>query len=184
MNARLAHPHVSTRAIIWCGALIAMLLTIPMSGCGTEPTGPTLTNASPSVEDLVNRALHALRTHNEQELHELRITHYEHDSILAPLTRDSVWMANFDLPLAWSLLDMGCQKGERRALEDYGGDSLAYQSVSYRGPDEIYANGELILHRYPSVFLKDEKTGEVFESRLFGTIMELHGQFKLISIRD
>jgi hypothetical protein len=172
------------RSWIAAGTLLAILITSSLLpyGCSQAPNGPTLTNAAPSAEAVINRALTAIRQNDAAALHRQLITRYEHDSVLAPLMRDSAWVANFDLELAWNLLSGTRKKGVLRALEDYAGDSLTIMYIRYREPDEHY--GPLTLHKRPAVQLRDETTGEEFESWMFGTIMELNGQFKLISIRD
>ena len=159
--------------------LIAAMVTL--GGCGKEEPSP-LSNSSSSVEATINRALHEIKEGDDYGLHELLITRYEHDSIIAPFMKDSTRLETFDFDLAWRMLVLNRTKGVRRAIEDFAGDSLTLMYVTFEAEPEVY--GELTLRQRTMATIRDELTGQEFTTTIFGSIVEIGGRFKLISIRD
>jgi len=155
---------------------------ITIHGCGSETKPAPLTNSSGSIEETVYRAIREIREADDVGLRELLITRYEHDSVIAPYMKDSTRLATFDFDLAWQMLTLGRNKGILRAIEDFGPDSLTVLYVNFREEPEVY--GDLTLRQGTRVTLRNETTGEEFESGIFGSIVEINGRFKMISIRD
>ncbi|MEW5702443.1 MAG: hypothetical protein AB1792_09460 [Candidatus Zixiibacteriota bacterium] len=166
--------------------LLLILVTAALSlwGCAKKDaatTPPLLTETSPSVEALCERILQALAASDTLTLHQVCLTRYEHDSVLVPNMPIGQADVSKDLDFAWYLLVMGRQKGIRRALSDYGGQILELVRVQFMTAPEQY--GPLTVHRKISVTVRDE-TGQELPLGIFGSVVEHHGQFKLVSIVD
>lgn len=162
--------------------LIPVLLFVTLSSCG-QPQQPTLlTNASGSPEEACQRVLDALAISDAEAMHGLRITRYEHDSVLVPnMPIGQADPATTDLGYAWFLLEQNNVKGIRRAITKHGGKSFRVVSVRFTKPSQKH--GPVTLHKGTEVTVKD---GEGIEQVLpmFGSIIEHGGRFKVVSIRD
>ncbi|HWO57750.1 MAG TPA: hypothetical protein VNN55_09310 [bacterium] len=152
-------------------------------GCGRKsPDLMTLTNSYDSPATLCQRVLVALAACDTLALETIRITRFEHDSILVPhmpIGKDTT--GHKDLALAWYMLEQRNIKGIRRALADYGGQRFELVSVKFNRPEEKY--GHLIVHKGTEVRVRDA-AGEEMVLGIFGSILEQDGRYKLVSIRD
>lgn len=160
-----------------------MLVIFSLGACGGDRTpGPTrLTYASASPEEACRRVLDALNNEDLPTLDSLRLTRFEHDSILVPQLPISQNPDQTDLNFAGYLHQQNNAKGVRRAMGDYGGLQLEFVSVRFTEPERIH--GSLIIHRGTRVLVKDS-AGTEFELPIVGSVLEDNGNFKLISIQD
>ncbi len=165
--------------------MISLVVAISglLIGCSRKSSDASLlTNASDSPEEACQRVLNALARSDADEMHELRITRFEHDSVLVPnmpIGRSDP--STTDLGYAWFLLEQNNQKGVRRAMEDYGGIRLRVVSVEFKKPVQIY--GPVRLHKGTEVIVEDP-TGAQFSIPIFGSVIEHGGKYKVVSIRD
>lgn len=173
----------STRKRVSVISLVIAVALAGSLGCG-ETTKPEsqLTNAQGSPEEVCQAALDALAANDPLALDALRLSRFEHDSILVPempIGRDST--GRKDLELAWYMLDQRCTKGVRRAIADYGGQRYELISVRFTRPAERH--GPLTVHRGTEVWVRDANGDELILG-IFGSILQQDGLFKLVSIRD
>lgn len=148
--------------------------------CSKDPT--LLTNGSPSPEALCQRVLEALASYDTTGLDALRLTRFEHDSVLVPNMPIGQSGRESDLNYAWFLLDQGSQKGIRRAMRDFGGMRLELVKAEFTGKREEY--GPLVAHRGMQATVRNLDSDEEFILPVFKTVLEHNGQFKLVSVRD
>lgn len=177
-----ASQHSTQRQAAVISLAIAIALT-GLLGCGeTAIPDPLLTNAQGSPEKVCQAALDALAANDAQALNSLRLTRFEHDSILVPhmpVGQDTT--GHRDLELAWYLLNQRCEKGIRRALADHGGVDFELVSVRFTRPAELH--GPLTVHRGPEVRVRDANGDELILG-IFGSILQQGGSYKLVSFRD
>lgn len=160
--------------------LLSLVFLMLIVGCGK--TGSGLSNTSSSPAEACQRVLDALASNDTTGIHALRLSRFEHDSVLVPnMPIGKTPTSMKDLELAWYMLDQNNQKGIRRALADYGGRRLKVISVRFTKPDEHY--GPLVVHKGTEVTVRDE-AGAEFVMPIFGSILEEGGRFKIVSIRD
>lgn len=174
------HGTRSQASVISLAMAIALVGSL---GCSeVTNTGPQLSNAQGSPEEVCQAALDALASNDPRAMEALRLSRFEHDSILVPempIGRDST--GHKDLEMAWYLLDQRCAKGIRRAIADYGGQRFELISVRFTKPAERH--GPLTVHRGTEVRVRDANGDELILG-VFGSILQQNGRFKLVSIRD
>ncbi|GAB4327621.1 MAG: hypothetical protein Kow0074_23080 [Candidatus Zixiibacteriota bacterium] len=165
--------------IIRTGAIACLSLTLlAMIGCRNGETSQTrFSDTFASPETMAEHLLIKLKEMDKAGLHEMLITQYEHDSIVAP----AMGRTN-DIEFGWYMLRQNCLKGVKRNLELYGGRDFKLEYVKFDQGEEHYP--PLILHRGTILGVTDRVTGESGELDFCGTVIEENGRFKLVSIRD
>lgn len=162
--------------------LIPLLVLVTLASCGKRQQPTLLSNASGSPEEACQRVLDALASSDAEAMHGLRITRYEHDSVLVPnMPIGQADPGTTDLAYAWFLLEQNNVKGVRRAITKYGGNRFRVVSVRFTKPSQRH--GPVTLHKGTEVTVTD---GEGVEQVLpiFGSVIEHDGRFKVVSIRD
>ena len=163
------------------GLSIALLLAIGLLGC-SRTNDSQLSNASDTPETAVQRMLDALAVSDTVAMHSLRMSRYEHDSILVPqMPIGQADSGSTDLGYAWFLLEQNNIKGIRRAISDYGGQRFRVTKVRFTRPDQRY--GSVTLHKGTEVSVRDSG-GQESVLPIFGSIIEQGGRFKIVSVRD
>jgi hypothetical protein len=152
---------------------------LAVAGCGQREI--LLTNTFASPEEVCEKILDALERQDTLSLLQLRLTKFEHDSLLVPQMPLPPLGVERDMGMAWYLLDQRSTKGIRRALDDYGGQRFSLVKVRFTKPEEKF--GYLVAHKGTEVTVRDS-TGAEFVLPIFGSILEDNGRFKLVSIRD
>jgi len=160
-------------------ALCLSLALLIVAGCGKRQTRLAGTSGSP--EEVCRRALEALKHNDTLGLQRLRLTEFEHDSLLVPQMPASPAGLERDMDMAWRLLDQRSIKGIRRAMEDYGGRRFSLVKVRFTKPEERF--GHLVAHKGTEVTVRDS-SGVELVLPIFGSILEDNGRYKLVSIRD
>lgn len=165
--------------------LMAAMLTTTLavvSGCGTSETQTLLANSSSSAEEACQRVLDALAMSDTTTMHSLRITRFEHDSVLVPnMPIGNADPATTDIGYAWFLLDQNNVKGIRRAIDDYGGQQFRVAGIRFTKPAQQH--GPVTLHKGTEVTVTDT-AGTELVLPIFGSIIEHGHRFKVVSIRD
>ena len=164
---------------VFLGFLCLALGVLTTAGC--EQRNTRLTNTSASPEEVCQKTLGALERKDTLGLLQLRLTKFEHDSLLVPQMPLPPPGVERDMGMAWYMLDQRSIKGIRRALEDYGGQRFSLIRVRFAKPDERFGN--LVVHRGTQVTVRDSTDSEIVLP-IFGSILEDGGRFKLVSIRD
>ena len=159
-----------------CG-LVAITI---LSNC-SDPPPTRISGMVSSPEEVCQKVLDALATNDTLMMGNLVLTRFEHDSVLVPLMPSPPPGVERDMSLAWLMLYERDVKGIRRAFEDYGGQRFTLVTVKFTKPDKIF--GDLRAHQGTVVTVRDS-TGSEFGLPIFGSILEDHGRFKLVSVRD
>lgn len=149
---------------------------------GTRPaTGGErrLLHAATSIEDLVRHVLAAVEAADMNGLTELRITEREHNELVWPElpARDH----NVQLDFAWDMLDTRSHTNQGRAIGTWHGKGLEFVAVRFERGIERYRT--FAAHRGTVVSARTA-AGEEVELRFIGSILELDGQFKVVSYKD
>ena len=84
--------------------------------------------------------------------------------------------------LMWFMLEGNSAKGLRRALEEYGGEPLAF--AGYRCEGEPRMHDANRVHPLCIVRHLAAPGGDTLEIRLFGPILEREGRFKFVSLTN
>ncbi len=126
------------------------------------------------------RVLEALASADAAALDALRLTEEEHREILWPA--DPGRASGAPLDLAWDMLDRRSRSGVHKAMAEFGGRTLSLAGIEFaRGTEP---RGSYVLHRGTVLHARDSARGESVELRFLGSVIELDGQWKLVSFRD
>jgi hypothetical protein len=132
-----------------------------------------------SVDELMTKLLAALEAKDLPGLENLRVTRQEHTDLLWP--EFDAKNHNVDPDFAWDMLNRRSHVGAGRAIGDYGGQELTVIGVEFTRDLERYAS--FVLHRGTILHARTQ-TGEMLDLRFLGSVVELDGQFKLLSYKD
>ena len=138
-----------------------------------------LFHAASSIEDLVRQVLAAVEAEDMQGLTDLRVTEREHNELLWPEfpARDH----NVQLDFAWDMLNTRSHTNQGRAIGTWRGKGLEFVAVRFEREIERYRT--FVAHR-GTVVTARTAAGEEVEVRFIGSILELDGQFKVVSYKD
>jgi hypothetical protein len=139
----------------------------------------SLVHASRSVDELMTKLLAALAARDLDALERLRVTEAEHTNLLWPEfpAKDH----NVQPALAWDMLNSRSHIGAGRAIGDWGGQELELLGVEFTRDTERYPT--FVLHRGTLVHAR-ASTGETLDLPFCGSVLELDGQWKLLSFKD
>ena len=140
-----------------------------------------LKNGAPSVDNLVDQFMQALKERDKAKLHDLRVTEDEYRGLILPGSVDEGKPRQHYNEQAskyfWSILDTKSIYSEANILHAWGGRPLKLKSVAYRGGTKKYA--DYTAYKHLELKLEDE-TGNEDELRI-GSIAEVDGVYKFIS---
>lgn len=169
--------------------LTAVLCTALMStGCAVSSVqqqaaplavaGPrTLDHAHSSPEALARHFLKAVAAKDLTELRQMRITKDEFCRLVWPELPSSR-IQNLSCDFAWDQATLRSEGGLYDLLPSHGGKRYELVSLSFAKGIDSYAGYKVL--KEPRVVVKDE-SGRQQEVRLFGSMLEMNGQFKLFS---
>ena len=132
-----------------------------------------------SPEALSNAALDALSEGNAEALHALRVTEREYLELLWPEIEKTIPKSNLPGTFHWQMLDSKSAAGARDAIADYGRQELELlEVIPTRGRQDygtfkLLRKVELRVRRQP-----DSVEGQI---RVFGSVVELDGLYKILS---
>ena len=144
-----------------------------------EPTG--LTGGASSRDELVETLIGGLEAGDTATVASLAMDQAEFAWFYVP---HSIYTAPpYELPpgLVWFQAQNRSSRGLTRLSRTYAGKTLYY--TGYQCPDEGEAWGEGWVWHGCAV-MGEIPTGERVEERLFGSILELDGRFKLVSFSN
>jgi hypothetical protein len=143
----------------------------------TAPVPRYLANAASSPEALARSFLDALAAGDVVAMKRLRITKKEFCWYVWPELPASQ-LPNVDCDFVWSQATLNSLAGLDEVLHAYAGRRLELVSLRFAAGDEAHAS--YVVHGDTRVTLRDE-AGEVRELKLFGSMLELDGRYKLFS---
>jgi hypothetical protein len=162
------------------GSVTSLLLLASVvftgQGCGvTRATSAApLANAERSTEALANRFLDALARSDAPAIRSLRLTKEEFATVVWPELPASK-LPNVTVDWVWSQATLKSEGGLSKVLPKHGGKR--YQLVSVRFEQtEKYPSYKVL--KAPTLTVRDE-TGATSDVQLFGSMLEVDGQYKL-----
>lgn len=174
-------------------SLILVFFAIELLGCvsprednhhlaapQTTPQSSTrhLENAQPSERALAEMVLLALKEKDASLLASLRVTEREYKEILFPEFPAAQPGSNLPVDFHWQHLDIRSRAGIEEALSQFGGEDYELlEVIPTQGIDE-YKTFKVLKKVQLKVVRK--KDGEVSQIRVFGSVVELDGQYKII----
>jgi hypothetical protein len=138
-----------------------------------------LFHACSSAEELVTGILATLNARDKHTLELYRINKREHDELLWPEfpAKD----LNTPMEFNWDMLNTRSWVNAGRAIEDWGGKNLTLISLEFVRGIEPYET--FVLHR-GTVVTARTGSGDEVRLRIIGSVVELDGQFKVLSYKD
>ena len=142
-----------------------------------KPKRP-LVNAKASEWDLCEEVLGALHAKDAKALQALRITESEYKTYLFPEFPATRAGTDTNVDFHWDHLNIRSFRGIQDALDQFGGMDLELLDIITEGVDE-YPSYQLLNKVRLKVRRKPD--GEEKVIRVFGSIVELDGQYKLLA---
>lgn len=146
---------------------------------------PTVTalddGAARSRDALVARVMEAVADGNAAALHALTVNAAEFGQLYFPTSIYSRKPYAQPPEVTWLLMDQNSRKGLVRLLREYGGQSLVVAGHDCGGEPKV--EGPNRIHEHCRVRIRGAD-GRVEEVRLFGSIIERAGRFKLMSLSN
>ena len=165
-------------------ALICMLLPLCLSlllsvGCRAVGSTPRpLLYAQPSAEALAQTVLEALAKRDDQTLKNLVLTKDEFCNYVWPELPSSK-INNLTCDWVWRSFKPNDISGRKQILSVYGGKPYNLIRLRYAKGTTEYKSFK--VHEDARVVVQDSGGGKEQELKLFGSILEYDGQFKLFS---
>ena len=156
---------------------LVLLAIAALAGCGTSASSVRiLSNADPTPEALAARFLDALSRDDLEAIKAMRLTEQEFCAYVFPELPSSK-LPNVHCDFVWSQATLNSMAGMTRMQKAH--KAKRYELVSVRfAAVETYDSYR--VHKEPVVTVRDE-SGATTEARLFGSMLELDGQYKLFS---
>jgi len=142
-----------------------------------QPTPRVLINAQSSPEAVARHFLKALAARDLTTMRSLRITKDEFCQLIFPQLPSSK-IPNLSCDFAWDQATLKSEGGLYDLLPRYAGKRYEMISLRFAKGTDSYHGYK--VHKETHLIVKDER-GEKRELRLFGSMLELDGQFKLFS---
>jgi hypothetical protein len=136
-----------------------------------------LTNTYASAELLASRFLAYLARKDSESIKSLRITKQEFCDYVWP-DLPSSRLPNVTCDFVWDQAVLNSTSGLTEMLRDHEGKRYELISLKFAKGTEVYPSYK--VHKETLLRVRDEK-GEEQELRLFGSILEMDGKFKLFS---
>jgi len=155
-----------------------MVAVFLLTGCKNKPGNVQLTSNS-GLEALVHKVLDALGRQDEGTLSSLVLTEEEYRRYIwpaLPLSKIERWQKQY--AFVWGQVSARSSHGLEIVLQKYGGQQFEYRNLRVAGGTAPYA--ECIIHKDVRITVKDS-SGREQEIKLFGSIVEIKDQFKIMS---
>jgi len=155
-----------------------MVAVFLLTGCKNKPGNVQLTSNS-GLEALVHKVLDALGRQDEGTLSSLVLTEEEYRRYIwpaLPLSKIEQWQKQY--AFVWGQVSARSSHGLEIVLQKYGGQQFEYRNLRVAGGTAPYA--ECIIHKDVRITVKDS-SGREQEIKLFGSIVEIKDQFKIMS---
>lgn len=140
-----------------------------------------LSNSFKLQQELFDHLLEALEKKDTAALVGMMISEKEFKEWLwweFPASRPET---NIPVDFAWENHARNSSKGLRKALRDYGGKKFFYVSHRFEEGEDKYQS--FIIHTKTRVTVADT-SGKELELKVFGSVVEMNGRYKLLSYRD
>ncbi|MFZ5906455.1 MAG: hypothetical protein ACOYVJ_03465 [Nitrospirota bacterium] len=171
--------------------VIAGLLLILLVSCATggempgisglpedAHPGNGLSNTRASVDELCREVLALVAQKNRNALEALALTEDEVKEYIWPYDEHSRPEVNMPFAFWWGDLHKRSSFRLTQTLQKFGGKKFELVSVRF-GEDSMHYHNA-IVHRDTRLTVRDEE-GREWDVELFGSIVELNGQYKIFS---
>jgi hypothetical protein len=156
-------------------SLTAVLLTTCLLACGRSPSA--LSNSHGSAESLARAVLSALERRDVSSLNTLALNEQEFS--------DHVWAElpaarperNLPISFVWGDLHQKSDANLRQTIAKHGGSGYDLVSIRFGGSTDYRSYR---VHRDSEVTVTDRE-GRKQDLRLFGSVLEKEGRFKVFS---
>ncbi len=138
-------------------------------------------HSAPSRDSLVRAVFGAVARSSEAELLRISISRAEYGYLYYPTSLYSAKPYELAPDIAWMLSEQGSDKGRKRLMQRLGGQILRLDGVMC---NDSTAEGDNRLWRNCTVTYTDPTTSVGATRRLFGSIIEREGHFKLLSFAN
>ena len=172
-------PYPSLKKGVTLGLATCLFALLFLSTCTGKEQVKRLSNACSSLEELGKQVLEAVYNKDTERLSSLAITEEEYGTYIwpqSPISKIKEWQDNYDFVrnqhFSRSRLSL------RQMLARYGGRK--YTLVRFRFGDETTEHTIYKAHRDARLIVK-KPDGEELELNLFGSVVEMDGQFKIMS---
>ncbi len=163
------------------GVLVALLL----SGLFAEPAAAerrVLEAAASSPMELADRFLDYLADGDIGKIQELGLTEDEFRKFVYPELPAADPIRNTSAEFVWNQLFIRSQSSLHGAFNQLAGRRLTLKDMRFASGTEPYDS--YVVHK-ESVLIVEDEDGVEHTERLFGSVLELDGQFKIYSfVRD
>lgn len=161
-------------------ALLATALWLGVSGSGACRTGasPTLAHTMESPEAVARAVVRGFAERNLGALRELAVTDAEFRIVVWPKLPASRPERNLPLDYVWKDLAAKSDDNLRARLAKWEDRGFVLASLFFKGGVTDY--GTFKVHRDTELRLRDQ-AGNEETGRLFGSIIEYEGRFKIFS---
>lgn len=137
-----------------------------------------LVAAAASPEELVRRFLAALSENDIENVRLLAVTEDEFKTLIYPELPAADPGRNTSAEFVWSMLHTRSESSLHSIMSSVGGRHLWFEEIRFTGETSQYRSYK--VHRESLLVLRDE-AGDPQTVRLFGSVLELNGQFKIFS---
>jgi hypothetical protein len=155
-----------------------LIILVLLAACAEKRL---LTNSFASVEDIGKKMLEALHSEDITSLEALAISEEEYRSFVwphSPVYGIREWQDHYDF--VWKQHQRRSIYSLRQMLSKYGGKKFTLVRVRFGGETTDHTIYQ--AHRDTRLVVINDEGKEV-ELKLFGSIMEMDGQFKIMSYK-
>lgn len=159
----------------------AVLAAPAFLACGMQAGPPApreLGHTFESAEAAARAVLDAVARQDAARLQQLPLDEHEFRVVVWPELPSSRPEANLPLAYAWQTLRQNSQGHLARLLAEHGGRRYDLTDLRVRGESTHYPG--FTVHRKPEIGVRDA-AGGTHRLRLFGSLLERHGRWKVFS---
>ena len=160
-------------------ACLAAAGALALAGCAASEAPVALSRTFDSPEALARTVLAALAERDESTLAALPLTAVEFRTIVWPELPASRPEVNLPVEYAWGDLHTKSQAYLASTFGDFAGRRLELVAVEFAGDTTAYRT--FTVHRDTVLTVRAEGAGALERVRLFGSVLERDGRFKLFS---
>lgn len=149
-----------------------------MAGMACAPSPPPLSGSYQSASELATAVLGALERRDVTALHELALDEREFENHVWPDLPAARPERNMPMSFVWGDLHQKSEASLGRILASRGGQRFSLVSVRFAGGTTAYDS--YLVHRQTVLGVRDS-TGAEVNLRVFGSVLEKDGRFKVFS---
>ena len=153
------------------------LTALALAGCATDARAP-LSQTFESPEAAARAVLEGVAARNSDALLDLALDEHEFRQVVWPELPSSRPEVGLPVEYAWRQLHLNSRAQLAHTVDEHGGQRYELVSVHFRG--ETTRHETYTVHRETELVIRDS-TGATRTVRLFGSLLERDGQWKVFS---